>query len=63
MLFSSLYLTLNVLADPISPDPRGMAGPDRNFDLHALVWSLPCSQNSSVFGTATLEVERLYEEN
>ena len=49
-------------ADPIAPDPRGMAGPDRNFDLKTLHLDLTLEpKDKRVFGTARLEVDRLYE--
>ena len=44
-------------AEPIQPDPRGMAGPDRNFDLTALHLDLTLDPekkkrvwNSAAFG-------------
>ena len=49
-------------AEPIEPDPRGMAGPDRTFDLKALHLDLTLEpEKKRVFGTARVEVERLYE--
>ena len=49
-------------AEPTQPDPRGMAGPDRNFDLKALHLDLTLEpEKKRVYGTAKLEVDRLYQ--
>ena len=62
MSFLLTTLLYSGFADPIQPDPRGMAGPDRNFDLKTLHLDLTLEpEQKRVFGTAKLDVERLYE--
>ncbi|MEC7985160.1 MAG: M1 family aminopeptidase, partial [Myxococcota bacterium] len=61
MLASTLLLSM-AFAKPIAPDPRGMAGPDRNFDLQTLHLDLTLvPEEERVFGAARLGVERLFE--
>ena len=62
-MFQLLYtFTSLTYADPIKPDSRNIAGPDRNFDLKALHLELTLEpKEKKVSGTARVEVERLFE--
>ena len=60
MVSAFLFLSLG-FAEPISPDPREMAGPDRNFDLETLHLDLTLEpEKERVFGSARLGVKRLF---
>ena len=62
MLFSSLFYLSSAFSKPIAPDPRGMAGPDRNFDLQTLHLDLTLEPDKQrVSGMARLGVQRLFE--